>query len=270
MNKLQEHLQGKTIRVIDVETTGLDIEISEIIEIAYVDVKLYQHPYLWESFSTLVQPDNGDIAATAKAIHHIDQLDLVGAPKLDSFIQDILVGNYYCGHSPDLLDKPLLSKVSNELMECTKWIDTFRLAKHLWPDLPSYSNQAIRYSLKLPVNPLCKLIPAHRALHDAYVTAHILKAAITSIIHRQKDAVVFDKNDVLVEQVVDVESLIEFSEQPINQRLCKIGKYFNQPWDDVPTGFLQWMDKKVKAGDWDNSDEDAIYTMRLQLEKRNG
>jgi len=52
---------------------------------------------------------------------------------------------------------------------------TWKCALRLWPQLASFSNQMLRYQRK-PDGLIHELgLPAHRALPDAYVTAHHLR-----------------------------------------------------------------------------------------------
>ena len=55
------------------------------------------------------------------------------------------------------------------------WICTWKCALRLWPHLPRFSNQMLRY-LRMPEGLVHETgLPAHRALPDAYVTAHHLR-----------------------------------------------------------------------------------------------
>jgi exodeoxyribonuclease X len=55
------------------------------------------------------------------------------------------------------------------------WICTWKCALRLWPDSPSFSNQMLRYSRRPAGLVHERGLPAHRALPDAYVTAHHLR-----------------------------------------------------------------------------------------------
>jgi exodeoxyribonuclease X len=55
------------------------------------------------------------------------------------------------------------------------WICTWKCALRVWPELPRFSNQMLRYQRR-PEGLVHELgLPAHRALPDAYVTAHHLR-----------------------------------------------------------------------------------------------
>lgn len=55
------------------------------------------------------------------------------------------------------------------------WICTWKCAMRVWPELPRFSNQMLRYQ-RHPEGLVHALgLPAHRAMPDAYVTAHHLR-----------------------------------------------------------------------------------------------
>lgn len=56
-----------------------------------------------------------------------------------------------------------------------RWICTWKCALRLWPHLLRFSNQMLRYQ-RMPEGLVHELgLPAHRAMPDAYVTAHHLR-----------------------------------------------------------------------------------------------
>lgn len=55
------------------------------------------------------------------------------------------------------------------------WICTWKCAMRLWPHLPRFSNQLLRYQRRPEGLNHETGLPAHRALPDAYVTAHHLR-----------------------------------------------------------------------------------------------
>jgi exodeoxyribonuclease X len=82
--------------------------------------------------------------------------------------------------------------------------------------------------------------PPHRALPDAWVTAHILKR-------------------MLIEH--SIEDLIELTKKPILSKTCHFGQHRGVPWEKVPKSYLHWM-KKQKPG----FDSDTIFTVDHFLE----
>lgn len=54
----------------------------------------------------------------------------------------------------------------------TPWICTWKCALRVWPQPPRFSNQMLRYQ-RMPAGLVHETgLPAHRAMPDAYVTAH--------------------------------------------------------------------------------------------------
>ena len=109
------------------------------------------------------------------AIHHILDAEVAGAP----FWKDAAPPVLRPGGGVLAL---AAHRAAFEQRFCTPalsggaaWICTWKCALRLWPDLPRFSNQMLRY-LRRPEGLVHALgLPAHRALPDAYVTAHNLR-----------------------------------------------------------------------------------------------
>jgi exodeoxyribonuclease X len=115
------------------------------------------------------------ISSATMAVHHIIDADVAGA----AFWKDA---------APPIL-KPAdgvlalaAHRAAFEQRYCTpqlsggaRWICTWKCALRLWPALPGFSNQMLRYE-RMPEGLNRELgLPAHRAMPDAYVTAHHLR-----------------------------------------------------------------------------------------------
>jgi exodeoxyribonuclease X len=163
------------IRVIDLETAGNGPH--QVCEIGWQDV--VQDPEgRWSVVETrgalLVNPGR-PISPETMAIHHIIDADVAGAP----FWRDVAPGVLRpdCG-----VDGLAAHRAAFEQRYCTPrftggapWICTWKCALRLWPHLASFSNQMLRYQ-RNPEGLVRELgLPAHRALPDAYVTAHHLR-----------------------------------------------------------------------------------------------
>ena len=83
--------------------------------------------------------------------------------------------------------------------------------------------------------------PPHRALPDAYVTAHILCRLL---------------------QKASVAELIQWTGEPPLMPTCPIGKFRGQKWADVEAGFLNWMLAQASM------EEDLKWNARRELERR--
>jgi len=169
------------VRVIDLETAGTGR--FDVCEIGWQDVEL-QADALWqvsESRGALfVNPGRG-ISAETMAIHHIIDADVAFAP----FWKEVAFG----------VLKPTggicalaAHRAAFEQRYCTppltgnaRWICTWKCAMRLWPQLASFSNQMLRYQ-RMPEGLVREIgLPAHRAMPDAYVTAHHLRDMLNQV-----------------------------------------------------------------------------------------
>ena len=203
------------IYVVDVETTGLDPAVDRVVEIAILlvnekQLRVMPHPHI----NKLVDPQIL-IPATASAIHHIVEEDIVcGRP---IFFEDARETALAC-EADGVLAAHNAAFDSAFIPTKNKWICTMRVAKHLWPDAPGYGNQVLRYWLELPVDSDC--VP-HRALGDAQVTAQLLRLQLA-----------------LVDGSVD--RLLELTETPALLKTVPFGKHKGEAWKDVPRDYLEW------------------------------
>jgi exodeoxyribonuclease X len=114
------------------------------------------------------------------AVHHILDEQVEGAPYWNEIAPPILKA----GGAPVLA----AHRASFEQRFCTprlsggaSWICTWKCALRLWPGLQSHSNQMLRY-LRKPEGLVHEIgLPAHRALPDAYVTAHHLRDMLNMV-----------------------------------------------------------------------------------------
>jgi exodeoxyribonuclease X len=147
------------LRVIDTETTSIE---GGVVEIASVDIV---DGIICNPMSDLVKPTE-PISFEAMAIHHITEDMIADAPAIDDVIDRYQGADAYVAHNAKF-DKSKLPQIT------APWICTLKLARSLYPEHPSHSNQYLRYSLGLkPYLP--EGLYAHRALYDCYVTAELL------------------------------------------------------------------------------------------------
>ncbi len=157
-----------TIRVIDLETTGVDPAEHSIIEIASVD--LLQGGRIGNRQSHLVRPGR-DIPPESSAVHHLIEEDFKDAQPLADVIDKYAGADAYVAHhcqfERSFLDQHFGDK---------PWICTHKVALRVLPDAPGHSNQTLRYYLGLvtPFGVPRNEIEPHRALSDCIVTACIL------------------------------------------------------------------------------------------------
>lgn len=231
------------VRVVDLETTGTPEERQRgksvgIVEFAFCDVD--DGGVVSRPTSSLVNPGIS-IPPEARAVHHISDAMVSGAMSPTDACMRLMggmePGDMFCAHNAEF-ERAFFAGGA------FPWICTMKCAKHLWPEAPSFSNQALRYWLDLdPEFAWPELtMPPHRAGPDAYVTAHIF-ARLTLMKHPS--------------------SLIELTNTPVLQRTVRFGKNVGQPRSDMDQGFLQWVLDK-------DFDSETKHTARYWLNKSRG
>jgi exodeoxyribonuclease X len=122
------------IRVIDIETTGIDPTTDTIIEIASVD--MVRDGGITNAIDTLVQPGR-PIPPGASAVHHIVDEDVQNAPTLAEVIDRFRGAAYYVAHNCEFE----CSFFAAQGIELGPWICTYKCALRVWPELDGHSNQ---------------------------------------------------------------------------------------------------------------------------------
>lgn len=223
------------LRVIDIETTGLEPP-AEVIEIGWQDVELVDGvTTLGSSGSTLYGAANG-VPPEARAVHHISPTELAGlAICTDADLQraigdaDVIVAHhsqYECSFfGASIGDKPVVC--------------TLKAALRVWPDAPAHSNSVLRYWLGLELDE--RAMPPHRALPDAYVTAHILVELLGK---------------------ATIGELIAWTKEPRVMPKITFGKHRGARWSEVPADYLDWLVFKSEL------DTDTKWNARRELERR--
>ena len=211
-----------TLRVVDLETTGLPPDAA-ICEIAWQDVAV--DGTLGRSASTLINPGR-PIPPEASAVHHIVDGDVVNAPTIEKpFIAAMAGADVFVAHNA-AFERAFFAGGEKP------WICTLKVARRVWPDAPSHSNQALRYWRKLDTLPSMAM-PPHRALPDAYVTALIL-------------------SDLLRDVTVD--DMVQWTKEPSLLPRVTFGKHRGKKWSDLPFDYLDWIVNKSDL------DEDTKFT----------
>lgn len=226
--------------IIDYETTGTqEDEHAEIIEFGRTSVDIDRRTIVddWRSFAR----PRGPIPPVTKAVHHITERDVADAPEARELWGEFIEN-----------DAPAYLVAHNARFEQhftpamgIPWICTYKVARIVWPDAPSFSNQALRYWLELDVDPV-RADPPHRALPDSYVTACLFIR-------------------LLKEKTPD--EMVKISEYPALLKAMNFGKYFGsgmtfeQCARDDPS-YLEWIRDKS------DMDEDRKFSALYWLRKR--
>ena len=158
---------GKSVVVFDFETTGLNPENCEIIEIGAVKI---ENGVCTQTFSTLINPHQKLDLEISNLTGITDDM-LVFAPDLEDvlpdfhkFCQGAVLSAYNIGFDIQFLlkaGKKFRYKFDNER------IDTLDLARKKIPSLPNYKLSSVVKALDIVLN------DAHRAINDAVATAKV-------------------------------------------------------------------------------------------------
>ena len=232
------------VKVIDVETSGLDPKENEVIEIAIVHVNI-DSKEISPNGSSLFKPSH-PIPAEASAINHITDEMVAGANAFEDEITRWLPGDdiVLCSHNAKF-DKGFTKSQDD-------WIDTKAIALHLWPEAPKHTLQFLRYWLKLnvPYSAFGESITPHRAYGDTIVAAYLLLRAVDTILEKYPNANV-------------IEGLLRLSGMPAEQTIISFGKHKGTPWNKIPYDYLIWLTDK----DFNNMPE-VQHTLKMTLQRR--
>ena len=223
--------------VLDTETSDLDPDKgAKLLEIAWIVlshtgqewIQIASNEFYIEHTEPIV------INPHAQACHHIraDMLTAAnGAVPRYEAIQTLLAGvgeeAFFVAHNADF-DSKFLPEV------IWPWICTFRAAKHIWPAAPGYSNQVLRYWLRLQPDLPVGRYP-HQALYDVAVTTSILQKMLAS--HSP-------------------EQLLQLSKTPVRLKNIGFGKHRGTPFENIPRDYLVWLQRQGGL------DDDLKHTLK--------
>jgi exodeoxyribonuclease X len=262
-------IEDSLFRVLDTETTGLDVETARIVELGACDVfdaalgvaGSGERGWIQTAAASWLCDPGLPIPAEAKAVHHILDDDVRGQPPASVRIPTILPVRdeaiVYVAHHAHY-DRPILEAHGFPVGQ--RWLCTYRLAMHVWPEAPSYKNEVLRYWLGYDVLPWREVLLApdapaatHRAAHDVAVTALLLREALKAIASSPHDR----------ERLSTVDALIAWAESPVLLKgVMGFGKHHDKTWAEVAqidSGYLDWMIRQEdrEPGAWD---PDKLYT----------
>lgn len=227
------------VRVIDLETAGT--LATDVCEIGWQDV-VQGADGGWrvgeERGAAFVNPGR-PISAATMAIHHIQDAQVAGAP-------------FWKDAAPPVLrpEGGVLALAAHraafEQRFCTPslsggaaWICTWKCAMRLWPELQSFSNQMLRYQRRPEGLDHETGLPAHRAMPDAYVTAHHLRDMLNA---------------------ASLERLLAWSREPGLYPRVPRGPYRGAPWETLALEALRTLARE--------RDLDVRFSAETELRRR--
>jgi exodeoxyribonuclease X len=207
--------------VLDIETSDLDpAKGAEVVELAWIKLSNFGDDQGgWgkvQTHESYIQY-SGSMSPHAQAIHHIPAERLTreqGAIPKSQAIEHLLQ------HSTDSVMIAHNSAFDSQFFPEIKrpWICTLRSAKHIWPNAPGYSNQVLRYWLK--VNPEVGNRYPHQAYYDVATTTEILLKMLEKYTPDQ---------------------LLHLTRSPIQLNKIGFGKHRGMPFDQIPQDYLRWL-----------------------------
>ena len=156
---------GREFAVIDVETTGTDAAMGDLLEVAVVKVR---DGAISDRWSTLVNPGRPIVG---NQMHGLTDADVAGAPSPAEAVQQALdhIGDaIVVGHNVGFDLGFLEAALPSAKLEPGRYIDTLVLARDGYPEIGQYKLDGLSafFGIDLSQN--------HRALPDAEATAALL------------------------------------------------------------------------------------------------
>lgn len=236
------------IAFLDVETTGL--ENCHAVDIAILVVDGDREIY---RFNTLIKPPI-PIEPEAMAIHHITEEMVADKPTAAEIYPEVnraleladVIAGHNISFDVDVLHRDWpLAHPKKEM----KLIDTCRLSRHIWPDIPSYSLQAVRYRFNIPA-PDSR--DAHTAAFDCVLCWELMKRFV------QERGIPLDT----------LQYWVDLSASPVRVLRFQFGKYIGELVADVARKdkhYLCWLLNQP----WLRTQHpDLDFTIRLLLKGR--
>ncbi len=223
----------------DCETTGLDPEKDQIIEIAAVKFNFRE---ILGSMEHLIDPKCPIPPSTTK-IHHITNDMVKGQPSIGEVLPKYLQffhGHLLIGHTI-YFDITIVEKAARQAQIPSTllnqpYIDTLRMAR-------LYGGSSINSLEMLRSHFNIKPTEAHRAMNDVKVNIKVFK--------------------YLSKGFKTTEELIKRLKRPIQLKLMPLGKYKGRSFNEIPLQYLKWAAKQ-------NFDQDLLFSIRHEINKRKG
>lgn len=222
---------------VDCETTGLDVNVDRIIEVAVVKFTMNE---ILEEFETLVDP--GTVIPEASIeIHNITQEMVQGKPKIEEVLPAILkmIGSHVViGHGIkfdiDMIANAADRAGVHNTIRNNRQMDTLRLAR-LYGESPTNSLEQLRKHFNIEEE------GAHRAMSDVIVNIEVFK--------------------FLSKKFKTTHQIFEALSRPILLKNMPLGKHKGRPMKEIPLNYLVWASHK-------DFDQDLIYSLQTEIKKR--
>ena len=230
-------LNKDTLICLDCETTGLDTENDEIIELAIIKFTFDKE---LDTLDELINPKR-PIPPDSIAIHHISDEMVQDSPFVESLldkatalIKDYPIMGHNVGFDIKIIEAALRRHNHSKSITSNPVIDTLRLAR-LYGECPKNSLEVLREHFNIPEE------GAHRAMNDVIVNIKVFKKLCTNFNTTQE--------------------LLKRLEKPISMKAFPFGKYRGYSFREIPIDYLHWASHQ-------DFDQDLLHSINKERKRR--
>jgi DNA polymerase III epsilon subunit-like protein len=228
---------------LDTETTGIDILIDRLIQVAYK----HKNTLISSYFKPPVP-----ISVKSMSISHITNKMVAdkeefATSQMKEDLMELLKDNILVAHNASFD----IDMLSNEGVQTSQFIDTWKVVRFLDEEneIPEYGLQYLRYFLDFDIE-----APAHDAVGDVLVLEKLFGYLFGRMFERMQDE----------ERVIG--AMIEISHKPLLIKIFNYGKHKGKRIEEVVAydrSYLEWMlEQKLNN---EHYDEDWIFTLKHHL-----
>jgi DNA polymerase-3 subunit epsilon len=232
-------LKKEVFICLDCESTGLNVETDEIIEIAVVKFTFEE---ILEEYEALVDPGMV-IPQESIDVHHISNEMVQGKPKIEDVLPRVLevVGSHtIVGHNIGFDISLIMQAAKKRGIPCSinpeNSIDTLRLAR-LYGGSPNNTLEMLRKHFNIPEE------GAHRAMNDVVVNIKVFKYLVMDFRSKRE--------------------MMTRLKEPIQMKLMPLGKHKGLPFKEVPIEYLNWAANQ-------EFDQDLLHSINVERKRRKG
>lgn len=236
------------ILFLDTETTGADPSTAEVCEVAFLLAEYDGFSFTGRKqvFETLIKP-SVPIPPEASAVNQISNKMVADSGKAEDYTEQIRKlsdqADFISAHNLPY-DYMILKRQYPSLFnrfDKTMHIDTLRLSRQIWQEIPSHALQALRYRFELDADIVGE---AHRALFDTELVQSLLHFSFM-----QKNCKDLQNN---------WDSLVAYIEAPLEVKIFTFGKYRGKLVEDTVANdpdYIRWLLKQK----WLSEEQPDLY-----------
>jgi len=215
------------ILVFDTETTSLDTDKAELLEIAFQVVDI-SGSTVGKMMNTFVYTKS-TIPKEITDINRITNDMIIGAPLPEKVVAVMekhvqyynvkAIAAHNAFYDINVMDKYVSS---NSCIRDTEIIDTLRLARRLYPNVENHKLGTLKEELGLSSGDV--LGDLHAASFDVAITCSLLETMMEKLC-----------------EITTLEEIMYYHDTPFKFDAIPFGKHKGTLWKDIPKGYLQWL-----------------------------